>query len=133
MYVGSGDDSTAGDSRAFIINLINGTVLYEFGVEDGFALRDLSYFDSSALVDAETDTLIYPGESGILYTIKLNTQYDPNAGTISINPQTVKWRYKGAGACLRIRWMVPRAGGWALRIALLSGGSTRSLRIMAAI
>src|SRR5699024_126455 len=33
---------------------------------------------------------------GILYTIKLNTQYDPNAGTISINPQTVKWRYKGA-------------------------------------
>ena len=96
MYVGSGDDSTAGDSRAFIINLINGTVLYEFGVEDGFALRDLSYFDSSALVDAETDTLIYPGESGILYTIKLNTQYDPNAGTISINPQTVKWRDKGA-------------------------------------
>lgn len=96
MYVGSGDDSTAGDSRAFIINLIDGTVLYEFGVEDGFALRDLSYFDSSALVDAETDTLIYPGESGILYTIKLNTQYDPNAGTISINPQTVKWRYKGA-------------------------------------
>ena len=96
MYVGSGDDSTAGDSRAFIINLINGTILYEFGVEDGFALRDLSYFDSSALVDAETDTLIYPGESGILYTIKLNTQYDPNAGTISINPQTVKWRYKGA-------------------------------------
>ena len=65
-------------------------------MEDGFALRDLSYFDSSALVDAETDTLIYPGESGILYTIKLNTQYDPNAGTISINPQTVKWRYKGA-------------------------------------
>lgn len=96
MYVGSGDDSTAGDSRAFIINLIDGTILYEFGVEDGFALRDLSYFDSSALVDAETDTLIYPGESGILYTIKLNTQYDPNAGTISINPQTVKWRYKGA-------------------------------------
>ena len=96
MYVGSGDDSTAGDSRAFIISLIDGTVLHEFGVKDGFALRDLSYFDSSALVDAETDTLIYPGESGILYIIKLNTQYDPNAGTISINPQTVKWRYKGA-------------------------------------
>lgn len=96
MYVGSGDDSTAGDSRAFIISLIDGSILYEFGVEDGFALRDLSYFDSSALVDAETDTLIYPGESGILYTIKLNTQYDPAAGAISINPQTVKWRYKGA-------------------------------------
>jgi hypothetical protein len=28
-------------------------------------------------VDTETDTLIYPGENGILYLIKLNTQYDP--------------------------------------------------------
>ncbi len=99
MYVGSGDDSPtegSGSSRAFIISLIDGTILYEFGSGDDFALRNLSYFDSSALVDAETDTLIYPGESGILYTIKLNTQYDEAAGTISINPQTVKWRYRGA-------------------------------------
>lgn len=99
MYVGSGDDSPTGgkgSSRAFIISLIDGKTLYEFGSKDSFALRGLSYFDSSALVDAETDTLIYPGESGILYTIKLNTQYDPNAGTISISPETVKWRYKGS-------------------------------------
>lgn len=98
MYVGSGDDSPAGgkgSSRAFIISLIDGKTLYEFGAQDGFALRDLSYFDSSALVDAQTDTLIYPGESGILYTIKLNTRYDQAAGTISIAPETVKWRYKG--------------------------------------
>lgn len=98
MYVGSGDDSPTGgkgSSRAFIISLIDGKILYEFGAADGFSLRGLSYFDSSALVDAETDTLIYPGESGILYTIKLNTQYDQNAGTISIAPETVKWRYKG--------------------------------------
>ncbi|MEA4969461.1 MAG: pyrrolo-quinoline quinone [Candidatus Pelethousia sp.] len=98
MYVGSGDDSPTGgkgSSRAFIISLIDGKTLYEFGAGDNFSLRGLSYFDSSALVDAETDTLIYPGESGILYTIKLNTQYDQNAGTISIAPETVKWRYKG--------------------------------------
>jgi len=100
MYVGSGDDSpTAGkdSSHAFIISLIDGSVLYEFGYQDNFRLRDLSYFDSSALVDAETDTLIYPGENGILYLIKLNTQYDEAAGTLSINPgKVVKWRYKGA-------------------------------------
>ena len=98
MYVGSGDDSPTGgkgSSRAFIISLIDGKILYEFGAGDGFSLRGLSYFDSSALVDAETDTLIYPGESGILYTIKLNTQYDQSAGSISIAPETVKWRYKG--------------------------------------
>ena len=41
----------------------------------------LSFFDGSALVDAETDTLIYPGENGILYLIRLNTKYDLNSGT----------------------------------------------------
>lgn len=96
MYLGSGDDSAkqgAGSSHASVISLIDCTVLYEFGEKDGFALRDLSYFDSSALVDAETDTLIYPGESGILYLIRLNTNYDQAAGSISINPEVVKWRY----------------------------------------
>lgn len=100
MYLGSGDDSpTQGkdSSHAFIVSLVDGSVMYEFGYQDSFRLRGLSYFDSSALVDAETDTLIYPGENGILYLIKLNTQYDEAAGTLSINPgRIVKWRYKGA-------------------------------------
>jgi outer membrane protein assembly factor BamB len=99
MYVGSGDDSPAkgkGSSQAFIISLIDGKVLHTFGSKDTFSQRDLSYFDSSPLVDAKTDTLIYPGESGIIYTVKLNTSYDKAAGTISINPVTVKYRYKGA-------------------------------------
>ncbi len=100
MYVGSGDDSpTAGSdsSHAFVISLVDGSVMYEFGYQDSFRLRKLSYFDSSALVDAETDTLIYPGENGILYLIKLNTQYDEAAGTLSINPsRVVKWRYSGS-------------------------------------
>ncbi len=100
MYLGSGDDSpTQGkdSSHAFVISLVDGSVMYEFGYQDSFRLRELSYFDSSALVDAETDTLIYPGENGILYLIKLNTQYDEAAGTLSINPsRVVKWRYKGA-------------------------------------
>ena len=44
--------------------------------------------------DAETDTLIWPGEDGLLYTIKLNTSYDKAAGTISVNPDNpVKTRY----------------------------------------
>ncbi|MFR5914587.1 MAG: hypothetical protein ACLUGJ_05435 [Blautia wexlerae] len=37
-------------------------------------------------MDAETDTLIYPGENGILYLIRLNTKYDLNSGTLSIDP-----------------------------------------------
>lgn len=107
MYVGAGYDSNNGTARSFIINLLDCSILYEFGNNDEFSLRgSLSYFDSSALVDAETDTLIYPGENGILYLIKLNTQYDQNAGTLSINPgDIVKWRYYGTRSSTSSYWV----------------------------
>ena len=97
MYVGAGYNSNSGTAHVFVINLLDCSVMYEFGAEDPFSLRgSLSFFDSSALVDAETDTLIYPGENGILYLIKLNTKYDETAGTLSINPDpVVKWHYYG--------------------------------------
>ncbi len=97
MYVGAGYDSTQGSARVFVINLLDCSVMYTFGNEDPFSLRgSLSYFDSSALVDAETDTLIYPGENGVLYLIKLGTEYDEEKGTLSINPEhIVKWHYNG--------------------------------------
>ena len=74
LYVGAGYDSNQGTARVFVVNLLDGSVMYTFGNNDPFSLRGaLSYFDSSPLVDAQTDTLIYPGENGILYLIKLNT------------------------------------------------------------
>lgn len=95
MYVGSGDYANGKAPRMYIISLIDGSILYERSGSDSFTLRsDWAAFDSSPLVDAETDTLIWPGESGILYTIKLNSKFDKQAGTISIAPEeTVKNRY----------------------------------------
>lgn len=94
LYVGAGLYVNGAAPRMYIINLINGKIIYEYGDHDEFALRDWSAFDSSPLLDAESDTLIWPGENGVLYTIKLNTEYDPEAGTISVNPDTpVKTRY----------------------------------------
>lgn len=97
MYLGSGYDSTQGKSRVFIINLIDCEVMYTFGNADSFSKRGtLSYFDGSALVDAETDKLIYPGENGILYIYTLNTFYDEANGVLSVSPSPpVKWRYYG--------------------------------------
>lgn len=96
LYLGAGYDSSRGSSRAFVVSLIDGSVMYEFGNGDSFALRPWPMFDASALVDAETDQLIYPGENGVLYIIKLNTVYDQAAGTVSVNPaKVVKWRYNG--------------------------------------
>ena len=94
LYVGAGLYINGAAPRMFVVNLITGKIIYEHGNNDPYAIRDWSAFDSSPLVDAETDTLIWPGESGVLYTIKLNTEYDKEAGTIAVNPDApVKTRY----------------------------------------
>lgn len=107
MYLGAGYDSYNGTSRVFIINLLDCSVMYQFGNWDEFSNRGtLSYFDSSALVDAETDTLIYPGENGILYRMKLNTSYNEAEGTLSINPGSIaKWRYWGTRSSVGSYWV----------------------------
>ena len=107
MYVGAGYNSSKGRAKVFVISLIDGNVLYTFGDSDSFSLRGtLSFFDSSALVDKETDTLIYPGENGILYLIRLGTKYDEAQGTLSINPKRiVKWNYKGIRSSTSKYWL----------------------------
>lgn len=100
LYVGAGDfvpslDYSGKAPRMYIVSLIDGSILYERSGADGFSLRGWYAFDGAPLVDAETDTLIWAAESGIIYTKKLNTQYDKSAGTISIDPQDVaKARYR---------------------------------------
>ena len=111
LYVGSGDATVDGKRpRMFIISLIDGSVLYELGYDDAYALREDNDkwcgFDSSPLVDGKTDTLIWPGENGILYTIKLNTAYDKSAGTISVKPgDIVKTRYLPERASADKYWL----------------------------
>ena len=95
LYVGGGLYTRGLVPRMFIVNLITGEIIYRHGHKETFHERDWIAFDSSPLVDAETDTLIWPSESGILYTIKLNTEYDKAAGTITVNPdEPVKTRYR---------------------------------------
>lgn len=107
LYVGAGYNSNLGTAKVFVINLLDCSTMYTFGDNDTFSQRgSLSFFDSSPLVDADTDTLIYPGENGILYLIKLNTAYNQTAGTLSIAPgRTVKWRYSGARSNTQNYWL----------------------------
>ena len=98
LYVGSGDEYEEEDqkSRAMIISLIDGRKLYEFGIQgkEPFAVRNWNAYDSAPLVDEATDTLIWPAETGIMYTMKLNTVFDARGGTITVNPShIVKLRY----------------------------------------
>lgn len=95
-FVGAGDSMGEKCARTFVVDLVKGKVIYEYGYDDDFALRKdndgFTAYDSSPLIDAATGTLIQPGENGILYTTKLNAQYDGK--TVSIDPtEVVKWRY----------------------------------------
>ena len=99
LYVGSGlmKKNARGTevSYYYAINLITNQVEYEFGGRDYFAYRSKwNAFDSSPLII--NDTLIQPSEGGIIYFVALRTKYDPEQGTISINPgDRVKYRYTG--------------------------------------
>lgn len=97
MYIGSGIATDEKSQRMYAIDLIENKVIYEQSGLDPQALRGWAAFDSSPIIDGETDTLIWPGENGILYTIKLNTVYDRENGKITINPENVaKCRYRTA-------------------------------------
>lgn len=105
LYVGSGVNSTAGKSRVFVINLLDCSVMYRFGYYEPFARRDWNMWDASPLVDAKTDQLVYPGENGILYIIRLNTFYDEASGSLTVNPDNiVKWRYDGVRTSTYTYW-----------------------------
>ncbi len=100
LYVGQGITSTEdGFEGAWfrVIDLISNKVIYRKGGKDPFSLRAWQAYDSSPLFCAQSDTLIFPGENGVIYFIKLNTNFDKAAGTVSISPDLgVKYRYKAA-------------------------------------
>lgn len=102
IYVGQGlqadgDDKKSRNMYVRAFSLIDGSKLMEFGAPSGdpFAHRDWQAYDSSPLISAATDTLIQPGENGVIYFCKLNTVYDDQAGTLSMDddPEKVKYRY----------------------------------------
>lgn len=95
MFIGSGDDYGNKRARMYAISLIDCSILFEQSGKDGFNFRYWYAFDASPMISAATDSVIWPGENGVFYTFKLNTKYDPEAGTLSIDPsEMVKARYK---------------------------------------
>ena len=89
LFVNPADDPPGKQVvRARLYNLINEQQIYTYGKEPDPDTYRKSYtsFDPSPLYDVKTDTLVDPGETGILYTLKLNTNFDKAAGTLTVNP-----------------------------------------------
>ena len=124
LYVGGGLIKYTGEvPRIMVVSLIDGQVLYTIGNSDSFAPRGWSAFDSSALVDAETDTLIYPGENGVLYLIRLHSRYDEEAGTISVDPEPIRFVYESATADQYYYGMEDSAIAWRGHLLIADNGA----------
>ena len=96
LYVGAGYAGSRGPGRVLVVNLCDGSILYEFGAADGYASRNWSTYDASPLYYAEGDSLIYPGENGILYIVQLNSSYNEKDGVVGLMPdEPIRWRYNG--------------------------------------
>lgn len=96
LYVGAGltNDADGAAPKMFVISLIDNSILYSRSAYDNWAGRSWCALDSSPQVSGDADMLIWPCENGIIYTLKLNTQYDREAGTLSVDPETaVKVKY----------------------------------------
>ena len=97
LYVGQGIAEVNGEAVKIgmrIFSLIDQTELLFINGRDKFATRGWFASDCAPIVDAASDTVIWTGENGLLYTIKLNTAYDAAVGTISIDPVIDRYWYE---------------------------------------
>ena len=135
LFVGHGDGAAGKQAvKARLYSLIDQSQLYTFGAKtDPNALRSWHAYDSSALFDVGSDTIIEPGENGLLYTIKLNTQFNKADGTLSVNPGLpIKYRYtspnyKDASAnTTKTRWygMEDSAVAWSHYLYVADNGGS---------
>jgi outer membrane protein assembly factor BamB len=97
LYCGQGIGTVGGQEVAIgtrVFSLIDQKMLFFLNGRDKKRTRNWYAFDASPLVDADTDTLLQVGENGLLYRVRLNTEYDPAGRTISIHPQVDRYAYK---------------------------------------
>ena len=90
LYVGQGV-SYKTRFGYYIYSLIDGQEIYFINGRDPFARRGWGAFDSNPLFDIPNDRMFLCGENGVIYNIKLNTEYDK--GVLKIDPQIARYRY----------------------------------------
>lgn len=81
-----------------VFELINDTEVFFLPGSDRAAPRKgWGAFDSSGLLNRNTDTYVVGGENGLLYLLRLHTNFDPLALTLKVAPEVARYRYKSPG------------------------------------
>ncbi|MBS4537123.1 pyrrolo-quinoline quinone [Clostridium sp. D2Q-11] len=97
LYVGQGVPEV-GSIGYRIYSLIDGKLLHFINGKDNFAIRKWGAFDSSPLIIKESDVMVLGGENGLLYIVKLNTDFDIKTSKINVNPKIIKFKYQVKGS-----------------------------------
>jgi hypothetical protein len=79
-----------------IYDLTSNAELFFLPGKDDLALRDWGAFDSSGLLNRATDSYITGAENGLLYVLKLHTQFDASSGRMQVAPEVLRYRAKKA-------------------------------------
>ena len=93
-----------GDIGLRFYNLLTQKQAYWIDGLDGKAKRpysEIGAFDTSALIDPNSDTLVAIGTNGMLYTVVLNTEYNKTEETVSIKPTVVSMKSRTKGQANR--------------------------------
>ena len=81
-----------------VFELINDTEVFFLPGSDRAAPRKgWGAFDSSGLLNRATDTYVVGGENGLIYLLRLHTNFDPLALTLDVKPEVARYRYKSPG------------------------------------
>lgn len=89
-----------GDIGMRVYNLLNSKQAFMIDGLDGKQERpyyQVGSFETSSLIDYNSDTMITAGTNGMLYLSKLNTTIDRTKGTLSLNPSHVSMKAKASG------------------------------------
>lgn len=77
-----------------LYSLVSGAEVFFLPGRDPAARRPWGAFDSSGLVNRETDTFLVGGENGLVYLVELNTRFDPIAMSLAVDPRVIRYRFR---------------------------------------
>lgn len=77
-----------------IYSLVSQREVFFLSGRDPAARRPWGAFDSSGLLNRDTDTFLVGGENGLVYLLELHTSFDPIAMRIDVAPRVVRYRFR---------------------------------------
>jgi len=98
LYVGQNEDEV-NDYRGIVgmrvYDLIkNEMTAFETGLNTESYASSVGTISGSPLIEAASDTLIYAGDNGMVYTVAMNTAFDIDNAKISVDPEASAYAYK---------------------------------------